>query len=356
MSPYGIPAVTAPPTVFTACRRLRVAADGRVSVVCHEHTRTGSAAAGHRSPNRAPAAPKAGTSATWPGFGPAGWLAVLGGILAGLLAFAGGEATFDLIPIETMPRDVMGTKIWMPTMESRSAGLTKNGALTFGLLGLCLGLPGDGRRPGPAIDVRRSRRHAAGNGPGSGPGAQRLLALLALVHHGTVALLRSRPDPSLGMHGLIWGSVGAGAGLAFAVGLGKPRRGLPGPIAGLLGALLGTLAFEVIGAVAFPLAECDEPISRTWVTRLMARLLVSVGAAVTVGLSLAESETAAVRPSRRGRHPIARPALTSSQPGADLDQRPESDLLKWGLARVASESEGGHGGPKGLRSKAWCAI
>ncbi len=249
------------------------------------------------APIAPPAAPKAGTSATWPGFGPAGWLAVLGGILAGLLAFAGGEATFDLIPIETMPRDVMGTKIWMPTMESRSAGLTKNGALTFGLLGLCLGAC-LGMAGGLA---RRSMSGAVAGtllGTALGVALGASVSWLCLPWFTMARLLYSDHDLilSLGMHGLIWGSVGAGAGLAFAVGLGKPRRGLPGPIAGLLGALLGTLAFEVIGAVAFPLAECDEPISRTWVTRLMARLLVSVGAAVTVGLSLAESETAARAP------------------------------------------------------------
>ncbi len=98
---------------------------------------------------------------------------------------------------------------------------------------------------------------------------------------------------SLGMHGLIWGSVGAAAGLAFAVGLGKPRLCLPSLIAGFLGALLGAIAFDLIGAAYFFNAECDEPISNTWVTRLMARMLVTVGAALTVVLFLPEPESAA---------------------------------------------------------------
>jgi len=61
---------------------------------------------------------------------------------------------------------------------------------------------------------------------------------------------------------LIWGLLGASAGLAFAVGLGERRRLGRALIAGLVGAVLGAVAFEFIGAVFFTLAETEEPISK----------------------------------------------------------------------------------------------
>jgi hypothetical protein len=85
---------------------------------------------------------------------------------------------------------------------------------------------------------------------------------------------------SMCMHGLIWGLLGAAAGLAFATGLRKATLCARTLAAGWLGAVLGTIAFEMIGAMFFSMAETDEPISETWPTRLMARLLVTVGTAV----------------------------------------------------------------------------
>jgi hypothetical protein len=41
-----------------------------------------------------------------------------------------------------------------------------------------------------------------------------------------------------------------------------------------------------LGVIAFPGAKTDDPISRTWVTRLMARLLVTVATAAAVSLVL----------------------------------------------------------------------
>jgi hypothetical protein len=240
------------------------------------------------------AEPLAGESAPWLWFGRVRSLAVLGGLLAGLLAFASGEATYEIIPIEKVERDLMGSKVLQSSPVTRSVGLTKNGALTFGLLGLCLG-----SCLGMAGGL--ARRSISGAVSGTVLGLVMGLALGAGVswfclprfidarlHYAEYDLMLS-----LGMHGLIWGSIGAAAGLAFAVGLGKLRLCLPSLIAGFLGALMGAFIFDLIGGAAFPMAECDEPISNTWMTRLMARLLVTLGAALTVVLFLPESESAA---------------------------------------------------------------
>ena len=88
------------------------------------------------------------------------------------------------------------------------------------------------------------------------------------------------------MHGVIWGPLGAAAGLAVAIGLGEPRLIGRAMVAGLAGAVLGAVAFDVVGAFAFPLAKTDSPISRTWASRLLARLLVTIGTAATLALLL----------------------------------------------------------------------
>ena len=45
---------------------------------------------------------------------------------------------------------------------------------------------------------------------------------------------------------------------------------------GLLGALIGTLVFEVVAPFAFPLAKTGEPISVTPGSRLFARLVIAL--------------------------------------------------------------------------------
>src|SRR5262249_48664527 len=87
-------------------------------------------------------------------------------------------------------------------------------------------------------------------------------------------------------HGAIWGLLGALAGLAFAVGLGDRSLWVRAVTAGFAGALVGAVAFDLIGVVAFPEARTDDPSSRTRVTRLMARLLVTVAPAAALSLVL----------------------------------------------------------------------
>ena len=94
---------------------------------------------------------------------------------------------------------------------------------------------------------------------------------------------------SMFMHGMIWGLAGAWAGVAFAVGLGRPRLVVRAAAVGFAGAVLGAIAFELVGAGLFPLASTGEPISTTWPSRLAARLLVCVATASGVILILPES-------------------------------------------------------------------
>ncbi len=213
-------------------------------------------------------------------------LLAVGGLLAGLLAFGVGEAVYDLIPAASMTQHALGLTRVTPTLATEIVAAARNGALAFGVLGLflggCLGLAGG--------LARRSWFAVAAGGLGSVLGfAAGVGASLALLPFCIASRIRY-PDNELVvsflMHGAIWGLLGALAGLAFAVGLGERPLWVRALTAGFAGALVGAVAFDLIGAVAFPGAMTDDPISRTWVTRLMARLLVTVATAAAVSLVL----------------------------------------------------------------------
>jgi hypothetical protein len=223
------------------------------------------------------------------------WLVALGGVLAGLAAFGVGEAAYQKFKPVLVRQDLMGNKIMVPTLETNRVAIVKNGALAFGSLGFCLAVC-----MGAAGGLsRRSTRAAVTGGLlgavlGSAAGAGLTLSLLP-------GFLQAQDDyfeydliVSLAMHGLIWGLLGAAAGLAFAVGQGERRLIVRTAFVGGLGGLLGAIAFELIGAGFFAAAETGDPISETWPTRLMARALVALGTAAAIVLFLPDPPIEAV--------------------------------------------------------------
>ena len=85
---------------------------------------------------------------------------------------------------------------------------------------------------------------------------------------------------------LIWFLLGAAAGLAFGVGLGTGHR-LRSLFYGLVGAVAGAALYEVLGAAIDPMALTSAPISKTWTSRLLARLLVAACVGLMLALSIA---------------------------------------------------------------------
>jgi hypothetical protein len=223
------------------------------------------------------------------------WLVVLGGLLAGLVSFGIGEAVYEIIPTGKVEVNLMGTKTMTVDRGTSMVADARNGALTFAVLGLCLG----GCLGLAGGLARRSTSGAltggmVGSTLGIALGAGVSLALLARFISMRYNYFEYDLLISLLMHGLIWGLLGAAAGLAYAVGLGELRLSGRAVTAGLVGAVLGTVAFELIGAVFFNAAETDEPISETWQTRLMARLLVTVATALAIALLLPDPPKAVV--------------------------------------------------------------
>lgn len=239
------------------------------------------------------------------------WLVALGGVLAGLAAFGIGEATYQRFKPVLVDQNLQGTIIHIPSLATTSVAVAKNGALAFGVLGACLGIclgaaGGLARRSTPAA----VRGGLLGAVLGSATGAGLSLALLSWFYQAEKEYFEYELILSLAMHGFIWGVLGAVAGLAFAVGRGDGRligRALP---AGGLGGLLGAITFELIGATFFAAAETGEPISETWQTRLMARLMVTVGTAAVIVLFLPDPPESVVG---RQIDLVAMPAETSAQ-------------------------------------------
>jgi hypothetical protein len=246
----------------------------------------------------APAEPKAVPGAA-PGFlGRARLLIALGGLLAGLVAFGVGEWLFDLIPPTTVQQNISGNLVMLPNRETWIVADTRNGAINFALLGACLG-----GFLGVAGGLAQKSSSGAGTAGlvgaifGAAVGAGLSIALLSWFLNARYAYSEYDIVISLFMHGLIWGLLGAVAGVAFALGSGNSGLGGRAALAGCVGALIGTLVYEICGAVAFTEAHTDYVISQTWVTRLLARLLVAAGTAAALVLILrAPAVRGAARP------------------------------------------------------------
>jgi hypothetical protein len=199
---------------------------------------------------------------------------VAAGLVAGVVAWAIGEAT--LVP-EAGFQSKKEKIVVLPSV----AGI-RNGSISFGALGAALGL-GLGLAGGL---IRRSvlRAVLAGAtglllGGGAGVALTRLILPVYYEHtrNGDVTY-------SLMVHAGVWVAVAAAAGLAFAIGLGG-WRGVPRVMLGAAGAaLLATVIYEFAGGLLFPRALTDRPISQTWESRLVARLLVTVLVAAGVVL------------------------------------------------------------------------
>ena len=207
-------------------------------------------------------------------------LALAAGLLAGVIAWAVGEATL-------VPEAAYENKKEHVHVAHSVAGI-RNGIISFGALGaatgLALGLAGGliGRSA-----LRAIAAGATGLLLGGGVGvALSQLILPIYYNHSTSGELTY----SLMVHGGIWTAVGAVAGLAFGIGLGGWRAALGAMLGGACAALLAAVIYEFAGGILFPLALTDRPISQTWQSRLLARLLVAGLTAVGAVLSMQSAD------------------------------------------------------------------
>jgi hypothetical protein len=160
-------------------------------------------------------------------------------------------------------------------------------AISMGILGGVLGL---------------SFGVGGGLAGGSNPGAARagLFGLLLGAAAGMAASwvlvpvfyrsLGRPPNPMLPLviHTGLYAAIGSTAGLAFGLGLMGRWGAVRGLLAGFMGAVLGSVAFNVLHTYAFPLEWDFSPMPGRSLSRLLAHLCVAVLAVLCVVLVVIE--------------------------------------------------------------------
>ncbi len=148
------------------------------------------------------------------------------------------------------------------------------------VLGLAMGLAG-------ARSVRSWRAALVAAACGAAAGA-----LVSIVAASIAVPLYERAEVasagdlsrSIILHLALWAPMGATAGLAYAL---AARHGRAAPIlAATAGAAGGAILYDVVGAIAFPLAETGKPLAAEMIPRLLGFLFVALG--VAAGLVLAQ--------------------------------------------------------------------
>lgn len=213
--------------------------------------------------------------------------ALAAGVVAGLASWAAGEKTVHYFRPRVTHATLMGSYVEVPIKGEHEAAVLKNARLAFGILGASVGLA-LGLAGGLAHGSVRAAVVAGLAGLVAGGSAGFATSEVVLP----IFLRRWDQDHEnlflpLLMHGGVWSAVGAAGGLALGLGLGGLGRAARGLLGGLVGGALGAVAFEVIGGFAFPLDRTVDPVSATWVTRLLARLCVGVLTAACAALLVA---------------------------------------------------------------------
>ena len=229
-------------------------------------------------------------------------LILAAGVVAGLAAWLGGEACRDLIKARRHVVNSRGIILYVVSHRDQDIADARNAGLAFAWLGACLGaalgaVGGLARRSG------RAAMSAAGVGAVAGALACAAVSMVVLPLY--TAYRNGHPDEAsrdllfpLLVHAGIWSVAGAVGGLAFGLGLGRGERGVwtQAALGGFVGAAIAAAAYELIGVAAFPGAATTQFISRTWPTRLMARLAVGILAAAGVALAIAPPRERPVSP------------------------------------------------------------
>jgi hypothetical protein len=223
-----------------------------------------------------------------PSRAPRAWTAALvAAALASVLGWQAGEAAVRSIPTETEGSNVNGENKEIVTVLSSYRSEVKRAVLAYGLQGailaVSLGLAGAAaRRSFGTVPAAALAGLIAGGGASAGLSAVIFPAFFRQFDPISGDLL-----PSLIAHAAAWSAVGAAGGLAFGIGLRVGPRDLARSVlGGLAGVAVGSIAYEFLGAFAFPQARTDLPLAASPTSRLLAQALIGMAvAAGTVAVS-----------------------------------------------------------------------
>jgi hypothetical protein len=217
-----------------------------------------------------------------------GALSMAAAVVAGLLAWQAGERTYPyFVPVLTR---IPGAEKMNPyerqglmnaqLKEKLAIAESQNAALMYGLLAAlvaaALGLAGGFARwsllAGLAAAVLGGAIAAAAS------------AGMSLMLAQRVFYPYMEPDSSLILPFLVhlgmWAPAGLAGGAALGFGVGGWRVVPKAMLGGLIGAIAGTLAFEIFNAAYFALVRVESPIPALRTTRLAADLCVALGTAL----------------------------------------------------------------------------
>jgi hypothetical protein len=220
--------------------------------------------------------------------------ALVAAILAGLLAWAAAERLTPFFAIPEPIRDPRD-RVHSGRAAAQFVATTRDAALawgiTGGLLGVALGVAG----AAATASWRVLPGALAGAVLGTVLGAAPTLAVFPLYR--AYRILHNPEDQlwlSLAIHAAAWSGVGLAAGFSLGLGLGGLGRAARGAAGGLAGAVLAVAAYELIGAFALPYAAlASQPVPGAACARLIAVLMVAVGAAAGATLAAAAQQTSA---------------------------------------------------------------
>lgn len=231
-----------------------------------------------------PAGDGPGSSVTGPNAGaltfapPRSWILTLGAaVIAGLLTWAVGEKTYRLY--RPSKEAYANRYAFAELLRQELVADRKNGAIAFGTFGACLGLlcgaAGGMERRSTSGLVTAALAGLVSGGLLSGAAGYLIAPMLPRYYDDA--------DPTILLPLLVRGgivaAVGLTAGLAFGLGREGPS-GLWRPLAGgLIGSLIGIMAFEMIYALAFPTVRNDNAIPLSTTIRLLCYLSVAIGVA-----------------------------------------------------------------------------
>ncbi len=218
-------------------------------------------------------------------------LVVLAGLIAGLLAAAGGELTYGAFRAQPQyPANLSEMNGAEKTaarsrarFQARLVEETNKAASAFGLLGVMVGVV-LGLAAGLARESRPSKRAGAVVGGIAGGLAGAGLSLAVVPRFLETADAQTGLPLLFVTHGAIFGAIAVAGGLALAWGLGERRFIIRCVIGAVLGAIIGTFVFEVINFVAFPLLRMYEPVPLKALPRFI--LLIGVAGAIAFGAGL----------------------------------------------------------------------
>lgn len=225
-------------------------------------------------------------------------------LTAALAGFAGwkiGESNreYATVPLEISSKAYQFAELNAETVRVNSI----NGSLVYGGLGLCLAV----------ATILSTKLAARGQCPPVLPSIAAFAGVVALSAAPSFLMMpafaaSADRDPGsldltmpLLIHLGLWAPIGAGIGLLFGI---LRKRGIAGTIestlAGAVGATLGTVAFEFLGAIVMPTDKTNEPMPGTERARLAAAMCISLGIMISLLYS-------ALRSKHEGRGPAITP-------------------------------------------------